>query len=314
MKKLFIVPLICVLALTLCLGGTAFAQEEEGLPDPGITPDSPFYFADKWSKQLALMFTFKAENKVQKALQYAEERLAEVDAMLTGNKFREVTEANNQYQNCLNITMQYMERARIKGVDTSETVVLAVSEHLGFVNDSMVGAPEDALMLLTQTRERARTCQETALISMAQGDPEKAIQTNLMLMECQLNRMNAQAEEEQGVNLKGELQEYERLSCLGEEISQIAREMGKGTSVDQLVAQATANRLQVLAQVRQRVQEQSQQMTNNATQNRIENHEMVVTESKAQNQQGQTQEGPPVPAEISEKMKNNGSVEGSKGK
>ena len=68
MKKLFIVPLICVLVLTLCLGGTAFAQEEKGLPDPGITPDSPFYFADKWSKQLALMFTFKAENKIQKTL------------------------------------------------------------------------------------------------------------------------------------------------------------------------------------------------------------------------------------------------------
>lgn len=314
MKKLFIVPLICVLVLTFCLGGNAFAQEEEGLTDPGITPDSLFYFTDKWSKQLALMFTFKEENKVQKALQYAEERLAEVDAMLTGNKFREATEANNQYQNCLNITMQYMERARIKGVDTSETVVLSLSEHLGFVNDSMVGASEDALMLLTQTRERARTCQKTALISMAQGDPEKAIQANLMLMECRLNRINAQAEEQQSANLWEELQEYEHLNTLGEEISRIAREMGTGTSVDQLVAEATANQLQVLAQVQQRVQEQSQQITNNTTQNRIENHEMVVTELKAQNQFGKTQEGPPVPAEISEKMKNNGSIEGSKGK
>ena len=80
MKKLIIVPLICILALTFCFSGAAYAQEDEGLPNPGITPDSPFYFADKWAKQLALMFTFKTESKVRNAIKYADERLAEVDA------------------------------------------------------------------------------------------------------------------------------------------------------------------------------------------------------------------------------------------
>lgn len=314
MKKLFIVPLICILALTFCFGGAAYAQGEEGLPDPGITPDSPFYFADKWAKQFALMFTFKAENKVQKALQYAEERLAEVDAMLARNRFREATEANNEYQNYLAIATQYTERARNKGIDTSETVALTVSGHLGFVNDSIAGAPENAKMILTQTREGARVCQETALRSMAQGDPEKAIQTNLMLMERQLNRIKAQVDEQQATRLQQELQEYERLGNLGEEISQIARGLGKGTTVDQLVGQATAYHLQVLAQVHQRVQEQSQQAIEDAIQNCIENHERVVTELKAQNQLGQIPEEPPIPAEISEKMKQRASSGGSQRK
>ncbi|MDH5781614.1 MAG: DUF5667 domain-containing protein, partial [Dehalococcoidia bacterium] len=96
MKKLKIVPLVCVFALTFCFGGVAYGQEEAGLPGPGITPDSPFYFADKWAKQLTLMFTFKEEAKVRKALQYAEERLAELDVMLAKNRVREATEANNE--------------------------------------------------------------------------------------------------------------------------------------------------------------------------------------------------------------------------
>ena len=72
--------------------------------------------------------------------------------------------------------------------------------------------------------------------------------------------------------------------------------------------------LQVLAQVHQRVQEQSQQAIEDAIQNCIENHERVVTELKAQNQLGQIPEEPPIPAEISEKMKQHDSSGGSQRK
>jgi len=48
MKKLFMVPIIAILALTFCFSGVAYAQEAEAtLPDPGTTPDSLFYFMDK---------------------------------------------------------------------------------------------------------------------------------------------------------------------------------------------------------------------------------------------------------------------------
>ena len=63
------------------------------------------------------------------------------------------------------------------------------------------------------------------------GDPEKAIQTNIMLMERQLNRIRVQVEEQQATRLQEGLKEYERLGNLGEEISQIARQFGKGPAV-----------------------------------------------------------------------------------
>jgi len=311
MRKVSILLLFCTLALTFCFPGVAYALGDEELPDPGITPDSPFYFADKWGKQISLMFTFKAENKVQKALRYADERLAEIDAMIAKNKIKEATRATNEYQNCLETATQNMEQARLKGVDVSEAVALMSEKHLGFLGDSAGDIPEDARAVLAQTRERAMVSQETALKSMAQGDPEKATQFNLKLMERQLSRIRVQAEEPEAEGLQEGLQEYNRLGNLGEEISQIAKGLGEETTVDQLVGQATARHLEVLAEVRQRVQGQAQLEVDDAIQNRIQNHERVVTRLQAQDQLGEVPEELPIPEGIPENVKQKMSAGGS---
>ncbi len=75
MNKVRMSMVSIVLIISLLFGGIAYAQDEE-LPDPGITPDSPFYFLDTFGKKLGLMFAFGDEAKAQKALEYAEERLA----------------------------------------------------------------------------------------------------------------------------------------------------------------------------------------------------------------------------------------------
>ena len=78
---------------------------------------------DKWGKQISLAFTFNAESKVQKALRYAEERLAEAEAMAEQNNVSAMERAANEYQNCLEIATRNMEKAMNKGVDTSEQVI-----------------------------------------------------------------------------------------------------------------------------------------------------------------------------------------------
>jgi len=312
MKKLFMVPIIAILALAFCFGGVAYAQEAEAtLPDPGTTPDSPFYFMDKWGKQISLMFTFNAGEKAEKALRYADERMAEIDAMMARNKIREATQAANEYQNCLETATKNMEQARLKGIDVSEKVALMAEKHLGYLCDRTENASEDARMLMTQTRERAMTCQETTLKNMAQGDPEKAAQFNLQLMERQLNRIRVQAEEPETEGLQARLEVYNRLGNLGEEISQIARKLGKETTIDQLVGLATAHHLEVLAEVQQRVQGEAQQAVEATIQNRVQNHEQVVTRLQAQNQLGQVPEEAPIPGTMSGQMGQGGSSGGS---
>jgi len=54
---------------------------DEGLPDPGITPDSPFYFIETIGERISLFFTFGTEAKAEKKLDHAEKRLAEAKAM-----------------------------------------------------------------------------------------------------------------------------------------------------------------------------------------------------------------------------------------
>ena len=309
MKKFSTFLLLCILALTFCFGGAAYAQEEEGLPNHGITPDSAFYFADKWAEQLALMLTFKAENKVTKALQYAVERLAEVDAMLAQNKEGAAIKATNVYNNRLATAIQAMHQAGEKGIDTSETVALAASKHLEFLNDSMADAPENAQMILTQTRARASTCRETALRTRAQGNPEEAMRTNLMLMGRHLSRIRVMAAEEpESLGLQEELRGFERLGNLSEEISQIAKGLGKDTTVDQLVGQATASHLQVLAEVhaglqQEQAQAQAQGAIEDAMQVCVVNHERVVNRLSNNDMLGGITEEAPIPEELPENVK-----------
>ena len=311
MKRFIMVPLIAVLALMFCFSGVAYAQETEALPDPGITPDSPFYFMDKWGKQISLMFTFNAENKAQKALRYADERMAEIDAMMAQNKIKEATQASNEYQNCLETATKNMEQARLRGVDVSEKVALMAEKHIGFLSDSTDNARGDARMLMTQTRESAMVSQETALKNMAQGNPEKAAQFNLQLMERQLNRIRVQAEDPENEGLQARLEAYNRLGNLGEEISQIAKGLGEDTTVDQLVGQATAHHLEVLEEVQQRVQGKAQQAVEATIQNRVQNHEQVVTRLQAQNQLGQVPEEAPIPGTMPGQMGQSGTSGGA---
>jgi hypothetical protein len=276
----------------LCFSGVAYAQEDEAtLSDPGTTPDSPFYFMDKWGKQLSLMFTFNAGEKADKALRYADERMAEMDAMMARNKIKEATRAENEYRWCLQKAIENMEQARINSVGVSEKVALMAEKHLGHLCDNTGNAPEDARMLMTQTRERAMICQEAALKNMAQGDPEKAAQFNVQLMTRQLNRIRVQAEAANGEAVQARLEVYNRLGNLGEEISQIARQLGKGVAVDQMVGMATGHHLEVLNQVQQRVQGEAQQAVEATFQNRAQTHEQAVKRSQKLNQLG------PVPAE-----------------
>ena len=114
-------------------------------------------------------------------------------------------------------------------------------------------------------------------------------------MERQLNRIQVRAEEPQAEGLQEQLQQFNRLQNLGEDIYQIAKQQGKDLSVDQLVGQATTNQLQILAQVHQCLQGECQLAVEATIQNCIQNHEMIVTRLQDQNQLGQV----PVEAPIS---------------
>lgn len=199
--------MFCTSAFMFCPNGTAFAQEAVELPAPGITPDSPLYFLDELAEQVALTFTFSEEARVQKALQYAEERLAEMNSMVARNDFRATIRAMNGYANCLNLTLRAMETLGNDGQHVSEMVALAMAKHAAVFDDVAGGIPEEAREIMTQTRERVCICQQTALRLVAQGDPERANEIRIMLTERQRNSIRVMAGEEEGARFQDDSQE-----------------------------------------------------------------------------------------------------------
>ena len=137
MKKA-ILPLII---LSLFFGITTLAQEN-ALPDPGLTPGNPFYFLDTLGEKLGMFFTFGAEKKVEKAMKYAKEKLAEAKAMAEQNKVQALKKAGQKYQGYLALFFKKGGEASEAGRDLTELEKKAKLKSL------------DYLIILSDTYER----------------------------------------------------------------------------------------------------------------------------------------------------------------
>lgn len=115
MKK----QIIAISILSLLFTGIVFAQED-GSVDPGLSPDSPFYFLDTIGEKISLFFTFKAERKAEKALRFAEEKFAEAKAMAERNSAKALEKADERYQHFLELANRRAEEVREKGKDVEE--------------------------------------------------------------------------------------------------------------------------------------------------------------------------------------------------
>ena len=281
LKKLRPTLLSCTLVISLLFSGPAYAQEEE-LPDPGITPDSPFYFFDNWGKKIGLFFAFGPEAKAQKALEYAEERLAEARAMAVRNKIREMEQAANGYDEFLAIVAERAEEARQRGAsdNISEKVALATQKHLDVldrVKETVPKQAEESREAVVRAREASINGQQNALRVLARERLERATEINLATIENRLNRVRATASDNNTEEVEEALGDIDRLFRFGEEISEIARGLGKDTTtVEELVAKATSVHLEVLAEVHEKVPEQVRVAIENTMANSLMNRERVV--------------------------------------
>ncbi len=125
---------------------TVLAQTSD-LPSPGLTPDSPFYFLDTLGEKIGMFFTFGTEKKAEKALKYADEKIAEVKVMAEKNKAKALEKANQKYQEFLNLANKKAQEAKEKGEDIERRVTL-ISEktlkHQEVLREVFEKVPEEA--------------------------------------------------------------------------------------------------------------------------------------------------------------------------
>ena len=311
MKKLITFLLCGSLALTFCFPGAAYAQGEEELPDPGITPDSPFYFLDNLGKKLGLAFTFGDEAKAQKALEYAGERLAEANAMALKNKLQEMTQAAGEYDQFM-ATVNERLQATVQqnaSANISEKVALATAKHLAVIDRVRDRVPEEDKEALNRARERSLNEQLHALRALAEHQPERATEINLDSIQNRLHRALDKASENATDEVENALEDSEKLRRFGEEISEIARGLSDNTTtVDELVARATSVHLQILAQVHEKVPEPAREATENAMANTLQNREQVIERLRSRAALGDIAENitgmEQVPAEAWQRIQN----------
>lgn len=94
------------------------------LQSPGLTPTDFFYFLDRFGEEMNSFFTFRAESKVRLAFLHAEERAAEIHAVLKvkGLESREAKEAKERFDQEIAKAIVVVVKEKMKGRDIKSLI------------------------------------------------------------------------------------------------------------------------------------------------------------------------------------------------
>ncbi len=127
MKKLFFAGFL-VVSMPFIAGAQAGVPTTTNvattvtLKDAGLAPGDFFYFLDRFGEGVNNFFTFKTESKARLALEHAQERASEVNAVLKtkGVKSKEVKRAKDDFDKGLSLAASVIADGKVKGNEVSE--------------------------------------------------------------------------------------------------------------------------------------------------------------------------------------------------
>jgi hypothetical protein len=283
-RKLSGIFLVGIILVTTLFSGAAYAQDE-GLPSPGLTPDSPFYFFDKLGKDISMFFTFGSEAKAKKSLQYAAERLAEAQQMASENKTAALEQAIADFEKYIASLQDKLAEIKqlVASDNISERAALAIIKQLSVLEKVNDLAPDKAKDAIAHAENVTRECQINALRHLAKGKPERALDICDNITVRQMEKIKVRASDNvtsanvTAVGLTDVLDYAERIAALEDEMTSIAESTGANvTAMQERLAHATANRLDVLSGVYEKVPEQARPAIANAIENSVKKYEKVV--------------------------------------
>jgi hypothetical protein len=155
--KYSLITTFAVVSLLIFTGGAAAAVGgQAALPPAGLTPDSPFYFLDRFGETLQRLFTFKPEAKARLEITFAAERASEIKVTLEtkGIDAKSIEVAQNLLQANLAQAAAIVVAQKNEGKDAS-----ALAKEL---SDRFTG-PRAALEQTFKDRERALRDEEDKL-------------------------------------------------------------------------------------------------------------------------------------------------------
>jgi putative alpha-1,2-mannosidase len=156
-------PFALLLTITLIAATfvpSAIAQTE--IPSAGITPDSPLYPVKIAIEHLQLMLTFNNTEKVKLHLQFAGERLAELQQMTEKHKFEYTQELCIRYENHIN------QCVALAGNNTAlcELIAITTAKHQVVLERVYGMVPDYAKSSIQKAINVSKTGQEQALMNI----------------------------------------------------------------------------------------------------------------------------------------------------
>lgn len=172
MAKHFFIPVLIVILVVPILVSAA--------PSAGLKPTSFFYFLDTITENIDLFFTFDGEKKAKKALAYAEERLAEIEAVSHDNAPQAVEKAAKYYQKRLTTATDNAQS--IESKEKAEKLLATVSEstarHQEVLAEVYNSVPDEAKAAIEKVSEASKEKQLQALQFLLERKENIAEQQN----------------------------------------------------------------------------------------------------------------------------------------
>src|SRR3989344_2318088 len=154
MKK----PLLMIASILFISLAFVVPMQASAATNAGLKPGSFFYFFDTTFENISLFFTFDSENKAKKALGYADERLAEIEAIAEEKNPNAVKTAIANYESNMSLATEKSKDVKDKGQAESLLTLIAdnTSKHQEVLTNVLGKVPEEAKEAITQAIEAGR--------------------------------------------------------------------------------------------------------------------------------------------------------------
>jgi len=119
---LLVAPFVLSTSVYAQTVATTASTTTASIADPGLTPDSSFYFLDKFVESLQDFFTFNPDAKAKLQIQFAAERVAEIKIMIKSGGVNDpgITEAQTRLQEHTKKADEIIKQEKGSGKDVAE--------------------------------------------------------------------------------------------------------------------------------------------------------------------------------------------------
>ena len=162
MNRFSTITLVLLLVVVFSLPASASAATS-----PGVKPGSFFYFFDTTLEKIGLFFIFSSEKKAEKALEYAEERLAEAEAV-TDNAEAVKTAITNYESNIAFAAEKSKDLEKEKSEVLLTSIADNTSRHQDILTAVLVKVPEEAREAIVKAIEVSKKERDEAMQKIAE--------------------------------------------------------------------------------------------------------------------------------------------------